>query len=277
YVWGLDLSGSPQGAGGVGGLLEVSCHGTQTTNTFAAHDGNGNVMALVNSADGTLVAGYDYGPFGEVIRATGPMAKANPFRFSTKYQDDESELVCYPYRFYSASTGRWLSRDPIDELGFDPVAFNRKRLHATSVEQFSQQLSQRRLRFRRSDLSVLIDALSEEVSDNHLGEKGGLNLYEFSRNDAVDNFDALGLIDYADATCTIQKRLKKGMCWWQCTCPRGYSMGFESSVDIGPCDRTPHRTCFKLDCWDYTKVAVCTVVVVGVIILSDGTAIPILA
>jgi len=28
------------------------------------------------------------GPFGEVLRATGPMAKANPFRFSTKYQDD---------------------------------------------------------------------------------------------------------------------------------------------------------------------------------------------
>jgi hypothetical protein len=24
------------------------------------------------------------GPFGEAIRATGPMAKANPFRFSTK-------------------------------------------------------------------------------------------------------------------------------------------------------------------------------------------------
>ena len=26
------------------------------------------------------------GPFGELLRATGPMAKANPFRFSTKYQ-----------------------------------------------------------------------------------------------------------------------------------------------------------------------------------------------
>ncbi|HWQ91211.1 MAG TPA: hypothetical protein VN673_06045 [Clostridia bacterium] len=27
-----------------------------------------------------------YGLFGEVIRATGPMANAYPFRFSTKYQ-----------------------------------------------------------------------------------------------------------------------------------------------------------------------------------------------
>jgi RHS repeat-associated protein len=54
------------------------------------------------------------GPFGEVIRATGPMAKANPLRFSTKYQDDETDLLYYGYRYYSPNTGRWPSRDPID-------------------------------------------------------------------------------------------------------------------------------------------------------------------
>ena len=57
------------------------------------------------------------GPFGEVIRATGPMAKANPFRFSTKYQDDETDLLYYGYRYYNASTGRWNSRDPLGEPG----------------------------------------------------------------------------------------------------------------------------------------------------------------
>ena len=45
YVWGTDLSGTMQGAGGVGGLLEVSYYGTSTTNCFSAFDGNGNVMA----------------------------------------------------------------------------------------------------------------------------------------------------------------------------------------------------------------------------------------
>ena len=45
------------------------------------------------------------------------MAKSNPFRFSTKYQDDESELLYYGYRFYNAATGRWLNRDPIGEAG----------------------------------------------------------------------------------------------------------------------------------------------------------------
>ncbi|MGA2248429.1 MAG: RHS repeat-associated core domain-containing protein [Verrucomicrobiota bacterium] len=57
------------------------------------------------------------GPFGEVIRATGPMAKANPIRFSTKYQDDESDLLYYGYRYYKPSTGTWLNRDPKGEDG----------------------------------------------------------------------------------------------------------------------------------------------------------------
>jgi len=57
------------------------------------------------------------GPFGEVLRKTGSMANACPFRFSTKYQDDETDLLYYGYRYYNASTGRWLSRDPIEEAG----------------------------------------------------------------------------------------------------------------------------------------------------------------
>jgi RHS repeat-associated protein len=120
-MWGSDLSGSPQGAGGVGGLLAIAYHGTSLTNAFAAYDGNGNLSAFVNAADGTVVASYEYGPFGEVIRATGPMAKANPIRFSTKYQDDESDLLYYGYRYYKSSTGTWVSRDRIGEAGGDNI------------------------------------------------------------------------------------------------------------------------------------------------------------
>jgi len=79
------------------------------------------VAGLVNGADGTLAANYEYGPFGEVIRATGPMAKVNPFRFSSKYQDEESDLLYYGYRYYKASTGTWVSRDPDEEDGGDNI------------------------------------------------------------------------------------------------------------------------------------------------------------
>jgi RHS repeat-associated protein len=118
FVWGSDLSGSMQGAGGVGGLVSMTVHNGANAGTYSyAYDGNGNVMALVNAATGVIAAQYEYGPFGELLRATGPMAFTNPFRFSTKYQDDETGLLYYGYRYYNAGTGRWPSRDPIGEAG----------------------------------------------------------------------------------------------------------------------------------------------------------------
>jgi RHS repeat-associated protein len=45
------------------------------------------------------------------------MANANPFRFSTKYQDNETDLLYYGSRYYTAITARWLSRDPVGERG----------------------------------------------------------------------------------------------------------------------------------------------------------------
>ena len=115
FMWGTDLSGSAQGAGGVGGLLAENLAGNGVQ--FVAYDGNGNVAALVSAATGSVSAQYEYGPFGEVIRATGPMAKLNPFMFSTKFYDWETGLYYYGYRYYNPSTGRWPSRDPIGERG----------------------------------------------------------------------------------------------------------------------------------------------------------------
>jgi len=53
----------------------------------------------------------------EPIRATGPVAFVNPFRFSTKYCDDKTGHYYYGHRYYNPTTGRWLSRDPLNESG----------------------------------------------------------------------------------------------------------------------------------------------------------------
>lgn len=119
YVWGLDLSGSRTGAGGVGGLVTIyQAPMSSPTAHFTAYDGNGNVVALVKASDGTLSARYEYGPFGEPLRATGDaIAAANPWRFSTKRTDPTTALVHYEYRVYQPITGRWLGRDPVEERG----------------------------------------------------------------------------------------------------------------------------------------------------------------
>ena len=115
YVWGLDLSGTNWGAGGVGGLLMIK---DGSAVYFPGYDGNGNVSGLVDSADGTLDAKYEYGAFGEPLRVGGTtIAADNPFRFSTKYTDTETGLVYYGFRYYSPSLGRFLNRDPIGEEG----------------------------------------------------------------------------------------------------------------------------------------------------------------
>ena len=105
-----------QGAGGAGGLLAMTDDSTGLS-CYYAHDGNGNVVALVNATDGTAAARYEYGPFAEPIRMTGPMALANPMRFSGQFADDVLRTLKYLHREYVPSTGRWLSRDPIDQKG----------------------------------------------------------------------------------------------------------------------------------------------------------------
>jgi len=112
YTWGMDLSGSMQGAGGVGGLLAVN----NGTNTFyPTYDGNGNVSEYLN-ASGANIAHYEYDAFGNIVKATGDSEDFR-YRFSTKPLDEEIGWYYYGYRYYDPQTGRWPSRDPIEEAG----------------------------------------------------------------------------------------------------------------------------------------------------------------
>jgi RHS repeat-associated protein len=117
FLWGLDLSQTIQGAGGVGGLLSVTEHaGTHQGTYVYTYDANGNVGQVLNST-GATVAHYEYDPFGNIINQTGTYADANTFSFSTKYFDVETGLYYYGYRYLDPQTGRWLNRDPIEEAG----------------------------------------------------------------------------------------------------------------------------------------------------------------
>jgi RHS repeat-associated protein len=121
-TWGQDLSGSAslQAAGGVGGLLMVEeINGSTTTAYHFQYDGSGNVTE-VTDLNGDPAATYRYDAFGNTLVSTGTYAASNRYRFSTKPLDGEvtnAQLYYYGYRYYDPVTGRWPSRDPIEEEG----------------------------------------------------------------------------------------------------------------------------------------------------------------
>ena len=113
YTRGVDLSGTMQGAGGIGGLLART---DGNGSTFYHADGNGNVTALVNSS-GTVVAKYLYDSFGNTLGTWGSLAAGNTYRYSSKEVDVRSGAYYYGYRYYQPNLQRWLNRDPIGERG----------------------------------------------------------------------------------------------------------------------------------------------------------------
>jgi RHS repeat-associated protein len=123
YTRGLDLSGTIEGAGGIGGLLMRShgySSGNWSTHNAYHSDANGNVTALMNSS-GVLQASYKYNPYGGLISSSGTLAGANTMRFGSKPAIFSATgswgFYYYGYRFYDPGMQRWLNRDPLGEEG----------------------------------------------------------------------------------------------------------------------------------------------------------------
>jgi RHS repeat-associated protein len=125
YTRGNDLSGTLQGAGGIGGLMARTANPlavnpeTSTTATAYYHaDGNGNVTCLIYPS-GMIAAKYLYDPYGNTLSMYGMLADANTYRFSSKEWNGNSGQYYYLYRFYDPNLQRWPNRDPFGEPGFE--------------------------------------------------------------------------------------------------------------------------------------------------------------
>ncbi|MEZ5324283.1 MAG: RHS repeat-associated core domain-containing protein [Verrucomicrobiales bacterium] len=112
HLWGLDLSGSTQGAGGVGGLLSTA---TTERAVYVSYDCNGNMTGEFDRRTGQLTSATSYDAFGNA--ATREFNSITPFGFSTKFADAETGHLYYGYRYYEPKNGHWLTRDPIGEEG----------------------------------------------------------------------------------------------------------------------------------------------------------------
>ncbi len=201
YVYGLDLSGTLQGAGTIGGILMANLN---ETNALFCFDANGNVTDLVG-ADGNIAGHYEFDPYGKVIVQSGAIAEINPCRFSTKYTDNETEFLYYGYRYYHPNDGRWINRDPLEEVGFItiqtawmPVDLDELFFNATLPLMLQLVDNLRHLEVKTDILESAKEMMSM-VCQNSKNSWFGMNniddggLYRFLLNDGVNYIDVLGL------------------------------------------------------------------------------------
>ena len=111
---GLDLSGSLQGAGGIGGLLAMT--EGPGTNSYYHNDGSGNVTALMDASE-NIVARRTYDAFGRTIFLGGAKASVNLYWFSSQLRDADTGLDHFARRVYVPELARFATADPIQEMG----------------------------------------------------------------------------------------------------------------------------------------------------------------
>ncbi len=109
-TWGIDIDGTMQGAGGIGGLLAVE---KGDAVYLPAYDANGNITEYVD-AEGVIAAHYAYSAFGKQLLTEDEIGFTH--RFSTKPYCAKTGLVEFEFRKYVPNVGRWMSRDPLEEL-----------------------------------------------------------------------------------------------------------------------------------------------------------------
>jgi RHS repeat-associated protein len=85
-----------------------------TTPYFYLRDHLGSIREMFTGG-GTVVARYDYDPYGRSTTVLG--TTPTDFNFTGLYRHSKSNLDLATYRAYDPDLGRWLSRDPLGEQG----------------------------------------------------------------------------------------------------------------------------------------------------------------
>ncbi len=81
-----------------------------STTSFYQADGLGSVTSLSNGA-GAVAQTYTFDSFGKLTASSGSLT--NPFQYTAREWDAETNLQFSRARYYDPSTGRFLSEDPI--------------------------------------------------------------------------------------------------------------------------------------------------------------------
>ena len=106
-----------------------------TKNICEVYGPNGNIRTI-----------YTYTPYGSVT-AEGDVEQ--PIQWSSEYNDEETNLVYYNYRYYNPTNGRWTRRDAIfSSFYFNAYAY----AHNTPSHEFDKLGNDVYIRFNKADV-----------------------------------------------------------------------------------------------------------------------------
>lgn len=105
-----------------GGLVSQRLASTGNPIYYYAFDGLGSVSALTDSS-GAAPQRYDYDPYGETTPNPSSGGVANPWRYTSGYQDSTG-FYKMGTRYYRPELMRWTQPDPMEQP-LDPVQANR--------------------------------------------------------------------------------------------------------------------------------------------------------
>ena len=83
-----------------------------TGNPNYNHDNLGSTRRL-RASDKSALGAYEYTPYGQAYATSGVALGSLGGAFTGKSWDATSQLYYFPYRYYSPSAARWLTRDPL--------------------------------------------------------------------------------------------------------------------------------------------------------------------
>jgi RHS repeat-associated protein len=101
---------------------EPLAESTSSGTGYYEQDGLGSVTSLTNSS-AQVAQTYTYDSFGNTTNSSGSLT--NPFRYTGREVDTETNLYYYRARYCDPGSGRFLSEDPV-RFGFGPLVHNHR-------------------------------------------------------------------------------------------------------------------------------------------------------
>ncbi len=161
---------------------------------YSLDSGNGPPKSIREMTDssGNVVSQYEYDSYGRQAKISGTGPDAD-FGYAGMYVHQRSGLNLTPHRAYNPAIGRWLSRDPVHELGFNHSNVSQEPLEP--MDPRSELGASKMPSLRRLAANPVIHAQLAAMKIPKVGNSyKEHNLYTYVVNNPVNFSDPSGLM-----------------------------------------------------------------------------------